>query len=439
MSKAQQMHVAQFLMHGPTYHSLAMWRHPRTQYSSYQWNRPELYQHIARVCERGKFDMVFFADLSFMADAYGGSLAPAIRYATQAPVHDPTALLGWLGATTTTIGLASTFSISHQHPFYAARLWATLDHLTRGRAGWNVVTSINHNESANYGAELMEHNLRYERADEFMEVCFKLWNSWEADAVVMDRERCIFTDAAKVHRIEHEGRFFKSRGPLNVTRSPQTGPAIIQAGASSKGRAFAAKYAEAIFAVQPFVEGAREYYEDVKGRIERCGRDPDHCKILFGVQPIVGRTEEEAREKQAFHNSLVPEEAGMAILSGHLDYDFAQLDPDQVLEKFPAPNVQGLVDVYHRMAGKGVSLREVARMHGQSVSLPQIVGTPDQVADQLEAYFDYAGGDGFMLTAIYTPGAIEEFVDLVIPVLQKRGRFRRDYAGKTQREHLLQN
>lgn len=439
MRKQKKMHFAQFLMHSPTYHSLAMWRHPRTAAANYDWARPELYQHIARVCERGKLDMVFFADVSFIADAYTGSLDPAIRYATQTPMHDPTPLLSWLGTATSTIGLAGTFSISHQHPFYAARLWATIDHLTRGRAGWNVVTSVNHNESANYGEELLAHDVRYERAEEFLEVCLKLWNSWEADAVVMDRERGVFADPAKVHRIEHEGRFFKSRGPLNVTHSPQNGPAIIQAGASPKGRAFATKYAEAIFAIQPFVEGAREYYEDMKTRMENCGRNPAHCKILFGVQPIVGRTEQEAREKQEFHNNLVSPEAGLTILSGHMDYDLSTLDLDQVFKHFEVSSVQGLIDMYTKVAGKHVTVREAARLHGQSVSLPQVVGTPKQVADQLEAYYDHAGGDGFMLTAIYSPGAIEEFVDLVVPVLQQRGRLRKDYQERTLREHLLQD
>lgn len=439
MPKKKQMHFAQFLMHSPTYHSLAMWRHPRTEYSKYDWNRPELYQHIVRVCERGKFDMVFFADVSFISDTYKGSLEPAIRYATQAPMHDPTPLLSWLGAATSTIGLGGTFSISHQHPFYVARLWATIDHLTRGRAAWNVVTSINHNESANYGAELMPHDLRYERADEFMEVCLKLWNSWEEDAVLMDRERGTFADPAKVHRIKHEGRFFKSRGPLNVTHSPQNGPAIIQAGASPRGREFAAKYAEVIFAIQPFAEAAREYYADIKGQMENLGRNPDHCKILFGAQLIVGRTEAEAREKQDFHNSLVPVEAGLTILSGHLDYGFSRRDPNEVMEQSPEFSVQGLARMYDEVAQRRLTIGEVAQMHGQSVSLPQIVGTLDQVADQLEDYFNRAGGDGFMLTPIYSPGAIEEFVDMVVPVLQRRGLFRTEYAGKTQREHLLQD
>lgn len=433
------MHLAQFLMHGPTYHSLAMWRHPRTAAARYDWTRPELYQHIARVCERGLFDMVFFADLVYISDTYTGSMAPALRHATQVPNHDPIPLLSWMGAATSTIGLASTFSINNQHPFYAARLWATLDHLTRGRAAWNVVTAINHNQAANYGEDLPPTELRYERAAEFMEVCLELWNSWEADAVVMDRERGIFADPDKVHRIEHVGRFFKSRGPLTVVRSPQNGPAIIQAGVSPQGRDFAARYAEAIFGIQPSVGMAAAYYADVKSRVAALGRDPDACKILFGVQPIIGATEEEAREKQAFHNELVPLEGGLAILSGHLDFDCARLSPDAVMATIDEPTLQRMQRVYRSLTGELLTVREVAQRHGQSVGLPQIVGTPEQIADQLEAYFTRVGGDGFMLSPIYCPGAIEEFVDLVVPVLQKRGLFREAYRGATQREHLRQD
>lgn len=434
----KKMHLAQFIMHGPTYHGIAMWRHPRTQ-QDLPWDRPELYQHIAKVCERGKFDMVFFADLTSISDAYQSSLGPSLRYATQAPLHDPMPLLSWMGAVTDSIGLASTFSISHQLPFYAARTWASIDHLTRGRAAWNVVTSINHNESANYGEDaLMEHDLRYERAEEFLQVCYKLWRSWDEDAVVVDRAASVFADPDRVHRIDHVGRFFDCREPLNVTCSPQVGPAIIQAGASPKGRAFAAKHAEAIFSVNHFVEGATKYYTDIKTRIDNEGRNPDHCKILFGVQPIVGTSEAEAQDKQAAHNELVPAEGGLAILSSHMDFDISQLALDDQMGPIDLPGLQSLMRMYSNTAGRPMSVREVAKMHGESVSLPQIVGTAAQVVDQLEAYYDTAGGDGFMLSAIYSPGAIEEFVDLVVPELQQRGRFRTDYAGRTQREHLHQ-
>ena len=432
----RKMHLAQFLVHGPTYHSLAMWRHPETAARNYDWTQPELYQHIAQVCERGKFDMVFFADLNYISDSFRGSLEPALRYAAQAPEHDPIPLLTSMAAVTDRIGLGATFSVSHQHPFYAARLWATLDHLTKGRAAWNVVTSLNRNQAANYGEERQDTEARYERAHEFVEVCQQLWRSWDEDAVVMDRENAIFADADKVHRIEFEGEFFKSRGPLNVIRSPQTGPAIIQAGTSPKGMDLAAKFADAIFAIQPRAEDAAAYFAAVKGRMDGFGRRPGDCKILFGIQPIIGASEAEAREKQELHNSLMPLDGGMAILSSHLDFDLSRLDPDEKIAARKEPELQRMRTRFLKPSGESMTVAEVARQHGQSVSLPQFVGTPAAIVDQMEAYLETVGGDGFMISPIYCPGAIEEFVDLVVPELQRRGLFRTDYSGTTQRDHL---
>ena len=437
-TRKRKIHLAQFLVHGPTYHSLAMWRHPRTDHGRYAWNRPELYQHIARVCERGRFDMVFFADLNYISDTYRSSLEPALRYAVQAPEHDPIPLLSYMGAVTQHIGLAATYSTSHSHPFYAARLWATIDHLTGGRAGWNVVTSINRNLDANFGTDRPDADTRYDRAHEYMEVCRKLWSSWEADALVMDRERAMFADASKVHRIEHVGRFFRSRGPLNVVRSPQNGPAILQAGTSGKGRDFAARYADAIFAIQPRVPDAAAYFADIKGRMAQLGRDPEHCKILFGLQPIVAATEEQARALQEEHNALVPTEGGMAILAAHLDFDLSPLPADALMVERAEPELQRLKTRYRRADGTPMTLREVGQRHGQSVGLPQFVGTPCSIADQMEAFIDVVGGDGFVLSPIYCPGAIEAFVDHVVPELQRRGRVRSEYAGATLREVLRQ-
>ncbi|MSO77834.1 MAG: LLM class flavin-dependent oxidoreductase [Alphaproteobacteria bacterium] len=435
----RKMHLAQFLVHGPTYHSLAMWRHPLTTMTGDDWARPELYQHIARVCERGKFDMVFFADLNFISDTYLGSLGPALRHAVQTPSHDPIPLLSFMAAATSRIGLGATYSVSFDHPFHAARLWATLDHLTQGRAAWNVVTALNHNQAANFGEAMRPADERYDRANEFIQVCRKLWDSWEADAVVMDRERGVFADPAKVHRIEHVGQFYKSLGPLNVVRSPQNGPAILQAGTSGKGREFAARYADAIFAIHGNLAGGKAYYDDIKRAVAAAGRPPEACKILFGVQPIIGATRPDAEAKQAEHNSLVPLEGGLAMLSGHLDFDLSALPLDTIMAERTEPRLQRMQRIYRTLTGEPLTLAEVARNHGQSVGLPQMVGTPAEVADQMAAFFDGVGGDGFMLSPIYLPGAIEEFVDLVVPELQRRGRFRLDYAGTTQRAHLAQD
>ena len=438
MSNKKKIHLAQFLVHGPTYHSLAMWRHPKSELDNYAWAKPDLYQHIAQTCERGKFDMVFFADLNYISDTYKGTLDPALRYAVQAPEHDPIPLLSYMAAVTNHIGLGATLSVSHHHPFYLARLWATLDHLTGGRAAWNVVTSVNDNQAANYGEKREPTDQRYEKADEFIEVCRQLWNSWDEDAVVMDRENAVFAEPTKVHRIEFEGEFYKSRGPLNVIRTPQNGPALIQAGTSPKGRAIAAKHADAIFAIQPHARDAAVYYADIRERLSEIGRNPDSCKILFGMQPIIGESEAEAVEKQEFHNELVPEEGGMAILSAHLNFDMSKLPPETEMASRDEPELQRMKPRYIRPEGGSFTASEIARRHGQSVSLPQFVGTVESIVDQMEAWVDEVGGDGFMLSPIYCPGAIEEFVDQVVPELQRRGIYRYDYTGTTQRDHLLQ-
>ncbi len=434
---AKKIHLAQFLVHGPSYHSLGMWRHPKTAAAGWDWRRPDLYQHIARVCERGLFDTVFFADLNYVADSYKGSLETALRYAVQAPEHDPIPLLSFMAAATEKIGVSATFSTSNQHPFYAARLWATIDHLTGGRAGWNVVTSINRNQQANYGVERADTESRYEQAFEYMEVCRKLWDSWDDDALVVDREAAIFADHTKVHRIEHEGRFFKSRGPLNVVPSPQKGPAILQAGTSPKGRDFAAQYADAIFAIQPNVEEATKYFADIKKRVGELGRNPDHCKMLFGMQPILGASEKEALECQQEHNALVPLEAGLAILSAHLDHDLSRYDLDMTVADSNEPALQRMKSRFRRADGSSMTLREAGERHGQGVGLPQFVGTPEHVADQMIKFFETVGGDGFMLSMIHSPGALEEFVEQVVPILQAKGIYRTAYHGTTQRDLFL--
>ncbi len=438
MGEPTPIHLAQFMIHGPTWHSHAMWRHPKTSVHGDEWFRPELYEHVARTCERGMFDMVFFADLNYISDTFTGSLEPALRYAVQAPEHDPIPLLSFMAAATERVGLASTFSTSHHHPFYVARLFATLDHLTRGRVGWNVVTSLNHNQAANYGETREDNDLRYDKAHEFIEVCQQLWESWDADAVVGDPETPQFADSERVRRIDYEGRFFSSRGPLNVTRSPMGGPAILQAGTSPKGREFAARYADAIFAIQPRPVDAGELRDDIRSRADDAGRNPDDVKLLFGAQPIIGESEAHAVELQQEHNELVPLDAGLAILSAHLDFDLAKLDPNEPMADRSEPELQRMRTRYLNPDGSSMSVAEVAQKHGQSVGLPQIVGTAVSVADQLEAFADEAGGDGFMLSPIHCPGSIDDFVDHVIPELQRRGRVRTEYTGTTIRDHLRQ-
>ena len=255
----------------------------------------------------------------------------------------------------------------------------------------------------------------------------------------MDHKNAVFADPGKVRRIEYSGEFFRSRGPLNVTRSPQNGPAILQAGTSAKGQDFAAKYADAIFAIQPRASDAAKYFDSIKSRMSDLGRDPDTCKILFGMQPIIGSSEAEALERQEEHNSLVPIDGGMAILSAHLDFDLSKIPPNALMTEREEPELYRMRTRFRKIDGSPMTVSEVAARHGQSVGLPQFVGTPTSIADQMQAFIDEVGGDGFMLTAIHSPGAIEECVELVVPELQRRGIFRTEYKGTSQREILNQN
>ena len=301
-----------------------------------------------------------------------------------------------------------------------------------------MVTSLNQNQAANYGEERESSDRRYDKAHEFIEVCKQLWQSWDDDAVVMDREAPQFVDSSKVRRIEFEGEFYKSRGPLNVTRSPQTGPAILQAGTSPKGKDFAAKHADAIFAIQPHAADAAVLRDDIKSRAVDAGRDPSHCAVLFGAQPVIGETDAHAQELLEEHNDLVPLEAGMAILSAHLDFDLGTLDPNEPLAAREEPELQRMRNRFFHPDGSMMTIAEIAKKHGQSVGIPQFAGTATTVTDQLVAFIDEAGGDGFMLSPIHNPGSIEQFVDLIVPELQRRGRFRTEYRGDTLRDHIRQ-
>jgi len=277
---------------------------------------------------------------------------------------------------------------------------------------------------------------RYEKAHEYFEVCRKLWDSWEKDALIMDPEIPLFADPEKVHHIDFKGQYYSSRGPLNVTRSPQNGPVILQAGTSPKGRDFAAQYAEAVFSIQPQRTEAKKYRDDIRKRAAELGRDPNSCKVLFGAQVVIGSSEEEAEDKLAQHNNLVEPEAGMTVMSAHLNFDLSTLPPNSIMESHDHPLLQRMKTRYRDEKGQSLTVAEVAKRHGQGVGVPQFAGTPESVTDRLLEYLDYIGGDGFVLSPLYNPGSIEEFVDFVVPELQRRDRFRNTYKGTTLREHL---
>lgn len=432
----RQMHLAGFMLASQVVHSHALWRHPRTDLGFLQ---PEFYQNIARVLERGKFDLVFFADSLSMPDRYGDSFETSLKYGAQGATRlDPLLVATTMAVSTKHIGIGVTRSTTYYQPYDLARAFATLDHLSGGRAAWNVVTSGRDTEAQNFGFDKhLEHDTRYDRADEFLEVTFKLWDSWEEGALVLDKENGIFADPSKVKYVHHVGKWLKSRGPLTVPRSPQGRPVIIQAGSSDKGREFAAKWAEAIFEISVNSTQMKSYYQDVKSRMAKYGRNPEECKILPAVMPFIGETETIAREKQSFHNELVHPLVGVLTLSNHLGTDLSQHSLDEPIQKVEVQGSRGLFAQALKLSEEeGLTLQDVGKAYGRGVLVPQIVGTPTQVADELEAMFLEEAGDGFVISPAYLPGAFEEFVELVVPELQRRGLFRKEYRGKTLREHL---
>lgn len=432
----RQIHLAAFLIAGPVAHSHALWRHPDTQLNFLQ---PEYYLRVAQILEQGKFDLIFFADRLAISDSYGHDYQIGLTHGDQDAIRlDPIPILAMMAAQTQRIGLGATRSTTYYHPYHIARTFASLDHLTQGRVAWNVVTSVNDAEAQNFGLDQhLEHDLRYDRADEFMEVTCKLWNSWQTDAIILDRKNGIFADPTRVNPIHHQGDWFRSRGPLNVPRSPQGRPVVIQAGSSGRGRDFAARWAEVVFTVQPTLRQAQQFYKDIKCRLTDHGRQPDECKILLAVMPFIGETEAIAQAKQALHNALVHPLVGLSTLSSHLNYDFSQHSLHQFVEKVEVQGMRGVLDMVWRISqSEHLTLAQVGQRYGASVLVPQLVGTAEQVTDQLEQWFQSHACDGFMISPAYLPGSFEEFVQWVVPILQRRQLFRLDYDGNTLRDHL---
>jgi FMN-dependent oxidoreductase (nitrilotriacetate monooxygenase family) len=303
---------------------------------------------------------------------------------------------------------------------------------------WNIVTSLTQAEALNFGFDQhVAHDERYLRAEEFVQTAVELWSAWDEDAVVADKASGVWADADKVRPVDHDGRYYRTRGPLNQPRSPQHRPVLIQAGSSSTGRDFAARWAEAIFEIDPTPEGRRAYYDDVKSRVVDVGRNPDHVKILPSFIPFIGETESIAREKQAFHNELADPISGLITLSVHTDHDFSQYDLDAPLEDISVSGTKGLFDVARRLSERdSLTLRDIGKLYAQGVLLPQFVGTASDVADQIEAGFTGGEADGYIVSTAQTPGTFNDFVDYVVPELQRRGLFRTEYQGSTLRENL---
>ena len=436
MTRRDRMHLVAYLLAGPTAHHHGAWRHPEADNG---FLTPEWHEHIARVLEQGKFDSLFFADILGLYDLYGGSFATILGRGGQMGLLDPIPLLSIMSRVTRHIGLGVTLSTTFFPPYHLARCLGTLDLMSGGRVAWNVVASHGKLEAMNFGVdELPPRNARYDAAEEVVQAVCALWNSWDADALVLDKQRGVFADPTKVHYVDYEGKWVKTRGPLTVPRSPQGRPVIMQAGSSPRGRDFAARWGEIVFTLQHSKSDMQAFYRDMKARVVAAGRAPEDCKILPSVDPIIGETDAIARERQTFLNDLVVAELGMAQMSGHIGTDLSRFRPDQPLQDMDIEEgSRGSFDVILQgTAAQGLTLGEAARRFATSELCPQIVGSAASVADELQDLFESEACDGFILTPTLMPGMYESFVRGVVPLLQARGLFRTEYAGATLRENL---
>jgi FMN-dependent oxidoreductase (nitrilotriacetate monooxygenase family) len=438
-SPRRQMSLVGFMQAGNTSVYAGSWRHPATEHG---FLTAGYYQKLGRTLEDGCFDLMFFDDRLAMPGIYGGSVAEAVRWGARPVKLDLSIVLGVVAAATRSIGLGATYSTTYYPPFHVARTFATLDHLSGGRAAWNVVTSVNDSEAQNYGVrEHLDHDARYDRADEFLRATTGLWDTWDDDALVLDRESGVFADPDKVHTLDHEGEWFSVRGPLTVPRSPQGRPVLLQAGSSGRGRDFAARWAELIFTGDPDVDIARSHYKDQKERIAAAGRDPVAVKMLPMAYTVVGESRAHAQEReQLFLNELVHPTASLTLLSELMNYDFSGLALDTpITDELIASvsGIRGLVqNLKQHIGGETVTLADLAGHRATLLQGPRFVGTGPEVADQMIEWFEGDACDGFVIAATHLPGAFEDVVRLVVPELQRRGAFRERYTGQTLRDHL---
>jgi FMN-dependent oxidoreductase (nitrilotriacetate monooxygenase family) len=407
---------------------------------NYPMWKPDLYQDAVRTLERARFDMLIIEDSSMVPNVYGGSSEFYLKHGIMAPKHDPVVLAPLLSQVTKHIGIVPTLTTTFYPPFLLARLMTTLDHVTDGRIGWNIVTSTSHISARNYGMDqLPEHDERYDMADEFVEVVTKLWESWEPGAFVADDEMLV--DASKVHPIDFEGKYYKSRGPLNAVPGPQRRPVFVQAGGSPRGRAFAAKYAETIIADAHSVAHMKEYRDDIRERMVQCGRNPDDCKVLFTCGTIIGATEEEAQAKAEAGKEFAAQHyemmlAGLANVTG---VDFSTWDLDAPVPDLTTNGSQSSLAGFLGSTEPGATLRQLldARNSGGVMGY-RFVGTVESIAEEMGKVMADVGGDGFLFSGQLRPKYLAELADELVPTLQHRGLVREEYEFDTFRQNLMQ-
>ncbi len=415
-----------------------VWEGPWVENDPMGWVDGSFHVDLARSMERAGFDFLMLEDSEMVPDAFGGTMHFALKYANQAPKLDPLLLSTIVARETKHLGVITTMSTSFFPPFILARAMASVDHISGGRAGWNIVTSSEDRAAQNFGMDkLHEHDDRYDRADEYTELIKALWQSWEPDAIRADRASTTFADADKVHVLDFVGKYYSSRGPLNAPRPPQGTPVICQAGSSERGREFAARHAEVILAVPTGLEKMKAFRDDIRVRMEKIGRSPDSCKIMFIAQPVLGTSapEAQARWDQMWEPTQSNVERGLMGMSTVTDIDFSSFDLDAPLPKDLTTN--GHQSSLKNFYGYGETLREIAMTWLNHYADETLKGTPAAVAARMAEIMDYVGGDGFLITGPMSRRYITEVTEGLVPALRERGLVRTSYAGATLRENLL--
>ncbi|SHH62252.1 LLM class flavin-dependent oxidoreductase [Massilia sp. CF038] len=434
---SKQIRFNAFQMNAPSHQSPGLWTHPRDEGSRY--TQPGYWTELAQLLEAGRFDAIFLADVLGVYEVYGSSADAALRYGVQVPLNDPLALVPLIAAATEHLGIGVTAALTYEHPYTFARRISTLDHLSGGRIGWNIVTGYLDSAARNLGLEQqLGHDARYDLADEYLDVVYKLWEkSWDDDAVVRDKARGIFTDPAKVHPINHHGRHYTVPGIHLCEPSPQRTPMLYQAGASPRGTAFAARHAEATFVSGPSIAVVKKYVNDTRSTLEAAGRDPASVLIYAQALIITGATDDEARSKYEDYLNHIDVDAALALLSGWTGVDFSKLPLDATIDYIETQAGRSALaslseaDPSHRW-----TVHEAAQFIGLGGRGPVLVGDAGQVADQLEAWMDATGIDGFNLAFAVSHDSMRDVVELVVPELQRRGRYPTEYTAGTLRHKL---
>lgn len=424
MTAKRQIHLGLFLQGAG--HHVSGWRHPKAEAGSENF---DLLRRVTQAAEQAKFDMVFLADgLTSGVDAHPSTIA---RF-------EPLTLLAALALVTEKIGLAATSSTTYGEPYHTARAFSSIDHLSHGRAAWNIVTTSYARTANNFSKSHPEHDERYAVAEEFVDVVRGLWDSWDDDAFIKDKQSGIYADPNKVHMLDHQGQYYSVKGPLNIPRSPQGHPILIQAGSSGPGQDLAARTADVVFTAQQSLAEAQGFYKSLKSRVEKFGRPADAVAVMPGFLPVIGRTSKEAAEKLAELDQWTELKSAMPLLEERIGHSLADYDPDGPLPDLPiSDQLRSRAELLTALARReNLTIRQLALRVAAGRGHHIVLGTPVDVADRMQEWFETRAADGFNVMPPFFPEGLEDFTQLVVPILQERGLFRTDYTGSTLRDHL---